>query len=201
MYKAHLFAVLKLRHWALLVLVATALISPLAQADTVYTYTGNPFENFGPSNSGTIPTCPPICSISGSMVLTSPIDFTDFQLIQVLSFSFTDQDSVLTSSNADGFISVAGDGFGNISQWALDIGEGTGPVQLETINFEGGSTDSSGAPSQGFVFVAGNPGVWTSSTVETPEPSVLALQILGLIFACLFSLRAGSASARSILAP
>jgi hypothetical protein len=201
MYKAHLFAVPKLRHWALLVLVATALISPLAQADTVYTYTGNPFENFGPSNSGTIPTCPPICSISGSMVLASPIDFTDFQLIQVLSFSFTDQNSVLTSSNADGFISVAGDGFGNISQWALDIGEGTGPVQLETINFEGGSTDSSGAPSQGFVFVAGKPGVWTSSTVETPEPSGLALQIIGLIFACLFSLRAGSVPARSILAP
>jgi len=185
MYKAHLFAVPKLRYWASLALVATALISPLARADTVYTYTGNPFENFGPSNSGTIPTCPPICSISGFMVLASPIDFTDFRLVQVLSFNFTDQNTVLTSSNADGFISVAGDGFGNISQWVLDIGEGTGPVQLETINFEGGSTDSSGAASQGFVFVAGNPGVWTSSTVATPEPSVLTLQVLGLILACL----------------
>ena len=185
MYKALLFAVPKLRYWASLALVATALISPLARADTVYTYTGNPFENFGPSNSGTIPTCPPICSISGFMVLASPIDFTDFRLVQVLSFNFTDQNTVLTSSNADGFISVAGDGFGNISQWVLDIGEGTGPVQLETINFEGGSTDSSGAPSQGFVFVAGNPGVWTSSTVATPEPSVLTLQVLGLILACL----------------
>jgi len=156
-----------------LALVATGLISPLARADTVYTYTGNPFENFGPSNAGTIPTGPPICSISGFMVLLSPIDFTDFRLVQVLSFSFTDQNTVLTSSNADGFISVAGDGFGNISQWVVDIGEATGPVQLETINFEGGSTDSSGAPSQGFVFVAGNPGVWTSTTVATPEPSVL----------------------------
>jgi hypothetical protein len=184
MIKAHLLPVPKLRCWVLFALLV-GLIAPLAQADTVYTYTGNPFDNFGPSNSGAIPTCPPICSISGFMVLASPIDFTDFQLVQVLSFSFTDQNTVLTSSNADGFISVAGDGFGNISQWVLDIGEGTGPVQLETINFEGGSTDSSGAPSQGFVFVAGKPGVWTSSTVETPEPSVLTLQILGLILSCL----------------
>jgi hypothetical protein len=92
------------------------------------------------------------------MVLASPIDFTDFPSVQVLSFSFTDQNTVLTSSNADIFISVAGDGFGNYAQWSLDIGEGTSPVQLETINFMGGSTDSSGAPFQGFVFVSGKPG-------------------------------------------
>jgi len=45
-----------------------------------------------------------------------------------------------------------------------------------------GSTDSSGAPFQGFVFVSGKPGVWTSSTVATPEPSVLTLQVLGLLW-------------------
>jgi len=129
-----LFPVPRVTYWAALALVATALIAPLAQADTVYTYTGNPFDNFGPSNSGTIATCPPICSISGLMVLASPIDFTDFRLVQVLSFSFTDQNTVLTSGNAaDTFVNVAGDGFGNISQWVLDLGEGTGPVQLETI--------------------------------------------------------------------
>src|SRR6267154_5153173 len=187
-----LFPVPRVTYWAALALVATALIAPLAQADTVYTYTGNPFDNFGPSNSGTIATCPPICSISGFTVLASPIDFTDFRLVQVLSFSFTDQNTVLTSSNAaDTFVNVAGDGFGNISQWVLDLGEGTGPVQLETINFMGASTDSSGAPSQGFDFVAGKPGVWTSSTVATPEPSVLTLQVLGLILACLCSRTAG----------
>ena len=194
MHKTRLFPVSGFTYLASLALVAMALIAPSTRADTVYTYTGNPFENFGPSISGTIPTCPPICSISGSMVLASAIDFTDFRLVQVLSFSFTDQNTVLTSANADIFVSVAGDGFGNISQWVLDIGEGTGPVQLETINFMGASTDSSGAPLQGFVFVSGKPGVWTSSTVVTPEPSVLTLQVLGLVLACLWSrtaLRAG----------
>jgi hypothetical protein len=191
MYKPHLFPVPRLTYWASVALLATALIAPLTRADTVYAYTGNPFENFGPSLSGTIATCPPICSISGFLVLASPIDFTDFRSEQVLSFSFTDQNTVLTSSNADIFVGVAGDGFGNISQWDLDIGEGTGPVQLETINFMGGSTDSSGAPFQGFVFVSGKPGVWTSSTVATPEPSVLTLQVLGLILACLCSRTAG----------
>jgi hypothetical protein len=187
-----LFPVPRLTYWTALALVATALIAPLALADTVYTYTGNPFDNFAPSNSGTIATCPPICSISGFMVLVSPIDFTDFRLVQVLSFSFTDQNTVLISSNAaDTFVNVAGDGFGNISQWVLDLGEGTGPVQLETINFMGASTDSSGAPAQGFDSVAGKPGVWTSSTVATPEPSALTLQVLALILACLCSRTAG----------
>lgn len=81
------------------------------------------------------------------MVLASPVDFTDFRLVQVLSFSFTDQNTVETSSSTDIAAAVAGDGFGNISQWVLDIGEGTGPVQMETINFMGESGDSSGAPS------------------------------------------------------
>jgi len=191
MYKSQLFPVSRLTYWSSLALLATALVAPLARADTVYAYTGNPFENFGPSLSGAIATCPPICSISGLTALASPIDFTDFRSVQVLSFSFTDQNTVLTSSNADIFIGVAGDGFGNISQWVLDLGEGTGPVQLETINFMGGSTDSSGAPFQGFVFVSGKPGVWTSSTVATPEPSVRTLQVLGLILACLCSRTAG----------
>ena len=185
-----LLPVPRLTYWAALALVATVLVTPLARADTVYTYTGKPFDVFGPSNSGIIATCPPICSISGFMVLASPIDFTDFRLVQVLSFSFTDQNTVETSSNTDIVAAVAGDGFGNISQWALDIGEVTGPVQMETINFMGGSGDSSGAPSQGFVSGPG-PGVWTSSAVATPEPSVLTLQVLCLALACLCSWTAG----------
>ena len=72
----------------------------------------------------------------------------------------------------------------------LGYWEVTGPVQMETINFMGGSGDSSGAPSQDFVSVPG-PGVWTSSTVATPEPSVLTLQVLWLALACLCSWTAG----------
>jgi len=60
MYKSQLFPISKLTYWSSLALLATALVAPLARADTVYTYTGNPFENFGPSLSGTIATCPPI---------------------------------------------------------------------------------------------------------------------------------------------
>jgi len=128
MCKSQLFPISRLTYWSSLALLATALVAPLARADTVYTYTGNPFENFGSSLSGTVATCLPICFVSGFMVLASPIDFTHFPSVQVL----TDQNTVLTSSNADIFIGVAGDGFGNIAQWNLDIGEGTGPVQLET---------------------------------------------------------------------
>jgi hypothetical protein len=72
---------------------------------------------------------PPVCNISGQIVLTSPVDFTDFRLVQVLAFSFTDGNTVMSSSDNPPVFAVfalAGDGFGGILQWALDIGEGTG---------------------------------------------------------------------------
>lgn len=162
-------------------LALTALTATLAKADAVYTYTGPLFDNFGTSNFGTVATCPPVCSVSGFIVLESPVDFTDYRLVQVLAFSFTDGNTVMTSSDIPPVFSVfalAGDGFGGISQWAVDIGEGTGPVQIEAINFMGASTDSVGSPSQGFDFVSGQPGVWTLTSVTTPEPPTLLLQVV-----------------------
>jgi len=166
-----------------LLVAFAALAAPLAQADAVYTYIGQPFDNFGPSNFGTVATCPPVCSISGYIVLASPVDFTDFRLVQLLAFSFTDGNTVLTSSdNPPVFsaVALAGDGFGGISQWVVDIGEGTGPVQLEAVNIPEGAGDSSGWPTQGFDFVA-KPGTWTLTSVPTPEPPTLMLQVVGLL--------------------
>jgi hypothetical protein len=167
-------------------LALTMLTAPLAKADAVYTYTGPLFENFGTGNFGTVATCPPVCSVSGFIVLASPVDFTDFRLVQLLAFSFTDGNTVMTSSdNPPVFaeVALAGDGFGGISQWVVDIGEGTGPVQIETINFMGASTDSSGSPSQGLDFVSGKPGVWTLSAVATPEPPLLVMQVVTMLVA------------------
>ena len=168
-----------------LLVVFAALASPLAQADAVYTYTGPLFETFGTGNFGEVATCPPVCSISGQIVLASPVDFTDFRLVQVLAFSFTDGNTVMTSSDIPPVFSVfalAGDGSGGIAQWALDIGEGTGPVQIESINLVGETPgDSVGSPSQGFDFVSGQAGVWTLISVTTPEPPTLLLQVVGLL--------------------
>jgi hypothetical protein len=112
--------------------------------------------------------------------------------VQVLAFSFTDGNTVMTSSDNPPLFSafaLAGDGSGGISQWIVDIGEGTGPVQIETINFMGGSTDSSGSPSQGLDFVSGQPGVWTLTAVTTPEPPTLALDVAALLGFLIYCLR------------
>jgi hypothetical protein len=176
-----------------LLVVFAVFAAPLAQADAVYTYTGPLFENFGAGNFGTVATCPPVCSVSGFIVLASPVDFTDFRLVQLLSFSFTDGNTVMTSSDNPpvfAVVALAGDGFGGISQWAIDIGEGTGPVQIESINLIGETPgDSSGSPSQGFDSVSGKAGVWTLSAVTTPEPPTLMLQVVGILGLLIYWLR------------
>src|SRR6266480_7424866 len=81
-------------------------LAPPAQADTVYTYTGNPFDVF----FGV--TCPPLCSLSGYIVVAAPIDFQDFRFEPVLAYSFTEskittpvlgwlEDSVVRSDSPD----------------------------------------------------------------------------------------------------
>jgi len=160
--------------WVLFALMLAASVP--VKADTVYTYTGNPF------NSGSL-TCPPVCSISGFFTLSSPITFTDFELVIPLSYSFTDGNTIRTSANPAGFNSfaVSGDGSGNISRWVIDLGEES-DVQLETLFFlDNLSTDSSGSAA-GLAFVANEPGIWTTSTITTPEPSGLALLIAGIAF-------------------
>jgi hypothetical protein len=106
--------------------------------------------------------------------------------VRVLAFSFTDGNTVMSSSDNPPVFAVfalAGDGFGGILQWALDIGEGTGPVQIESINLTGEIPgDSSGSPSQGFDFVSGKAGVWTLRAVTTPEPPLI-LQSLAILLA------------------
>ena len=76
---------------------------------------------------------------------------------------------------------MSGDGSGNISRWVIDLGEGS-DVQLETLFFlDNSSTDNSGS-ADGFAFVANEPGIWTTSTITTPEPSGFALLLAGIAF-------------------
>lgn len=160
--------------WVLFALMLA--VSVPVKADTVYTYTGNPFNML----SGSL-TCPPVCSISGFFTLSSPITFTDFELVTPLNYSFTDGNTIRTSATPAGLngFAVSGDGSGNISRWVIDLGEGS-DVQLETLFFlDNSSTDSSGSAA-GLAFVANEPGIWTTSTITTPEPSGLALLLAGI---------------------
>ena len=104
-------------------------LAPPAQADTVYTYTGNPFDVF----FGV--TCPPLCSLSGYIVVAAPIDFQDFRFEPVLAYSFTDGITTLTASNSTifGGIGVSGDGLGNISRWVIEVQGTSSPVEMEPL--------------------------------------------------------------------
>jgi hypothetical protein len=61
---------MKITPWPLLpgLVMGLCLFAASARADTIYTYTGNPFTVF----SG-LDACPPVCNISGSFNLASPL--------------------------------------------------------------------------------------------------------------------------------
>ena len=151
-------------------------LCPVAAADTIYTYTGNPFNQF----SGGA-TCPPICSISVSLTLAQPLpgDLPFLTLISPLSFSFTDGNTTITQQNQS-FMSflVTTDSQGNIEAWDMEVSSGN-PffgifLELQTIGFfKDFSEDHTNLAA-----VVNNPGTWTSTSV--PEPSSLLLFGAGL---------------------
>jgi hypothetical protein len=97
------------------------LLAASARADTVYTYTGNPFTAF----SG-VDVCPPVCNISGSFTLASPLATNlPFGTITPTAFSFTDGSITLTGGVSR--FEVATDSSGDISFWEIALGGQVGP--------------------------------------------------------------------------
>jgi hypothetical protein len=177
---------MKITPWPLLpgLVMGVCLFAASARADTIYTYTGNPFAVF----SG-LDACPPVCNISGSFTLASPLAANlPFEAITPTAFSFTDGSVAVT----EGRFEVATDSGGNISFWEIALGSGQpfGPgvcTSLDTVRDPVGSPQdnsinvvcSTDAPI-GTALVNANPGRWSSSTV--PEPGTLILVGIGLLY-------------------
>src|SRR6266852_9607446 len=79
-----------------LVIGSLALFATVSEANTVYTYTGNPFNQFFSA------TCPPECDISGSFTVSAPLapNLTSLFIFTPNSFSFTDGIVTVTQTNA-----------------------------------------------------------------------------------------------------
>jgi hypothetical protein len=139
--------------FSLLVFVGTA------SADSVWTYAGNTMTGCN-------------CALDGSVTVDSSGNPT--------AWDFTDGTHSLTQANSAGAINLPGTEFFPTA-WFVDL-SGVGLFihsQFDGSAFE--SNDSFSGP--GFAEgEQGNPGVWTSRVVGTPEPATGLLVAGGLLF-------------------
>lgn len=173
----------------IVVVFAIVLFASPSKADTIYTYTGNPFTDF--FNTA----CPPTCNMSGFFTLSSPLapNTVVFNLIPD-SFSFTDGSVTITDTNAT--VSPFGSGqfsdfwvttnsLGNIVVWNTQFFSGPN-FMFSGTNPPGcvgcGVIDTSGAfvnTVVGSAFVNDNPGTW--SVTPVPEPGSVLFITTGLL--------------------
>lgn len=174
-----------------IVLAAVILFVPsVCMASPVtYTYTGNPYADFGGI------ACPPHCSLSGSFTVSASIGDNFDGSITPTSFSFTDGSLTISNSNlASGFFLIITNSVGQITGWGIDVvtnnNDGTqnflitGTANLLALTTDQTILDSISGVSLGpFAENFNDPGTWTSSSVSgtTPEPSSLLLLGTGLL--------------------
>ena len=161
----------------LLGLVLTTGLAASASADTVYSYTGNRFNEFANGY-----TCPAVCNVSGSFTLASPLaDNLNLQTISPVDFSFSDGSNVWNPSSTFSAFKISTDGSGDITGWELFyISFGAANPTLLSENCPGCTIADISlllSPNGPFAAVYGDPGTWTA----TPEPSTLLLFGTGLL--------------------
>lgn len=164
-----------------------------ANANTIYTYAGNPFNNFLGNyscNAGVGE-----CQITGSFTLAQPLaaNISTFTNVTPLAFSFTDGVNVWSQKNTtltalNGILIGSTDSHGNITSWDINLFQcptGACPfMATENINLPPADLTVNGAATTiTQAYLLGMPGTWsmTTTTAPTPEPASLLLLSTGLI--------------------
>jgi hypothetical protein len=162
--------------------------SSSARANSIYTYTGNAFNEFPDADVG----CPPVCNVMGSFTVAQALDPNlNLTTITPLSFSLASGGVTLTDGvPADTSLQVSTDASGAIVDWSWVVsGPANAPIaRILTSNIPGTIVaDDVRLSSYGVVpppfygrrvgQVSNNPGTWTT----TPEPTSVILLGSGLL--------------------
>lgn len=164
---------------------------PNADAETVYTYTGKPFNDLRNGH-----TCPPVCRVTGWFAVPEPLapNLSDV-VVTPTTFALSSGGITLTDGiPADSSLAVFTDASGNISNWSwVEVGPPSSPVArilTEDTSFTPGGIvaddvrfGSNPPPLVGPVagLVENDPGTWSSA--QAPEPAAASLFLAGLIIA------------------
>jgi hypothetical protein len=197
---------------SLAVLATVIVLTPSPnRADTVYSYTGIPFDFFQNAS------CPPTCNMTGSFTVASPLapNITGMPAFTPLSFSFTDGSTTFTNVNSTLFASFAvnTNATGSITDWGINlIGPGSGgglftffdhsAAFQQGVNVQSYEVESCVSQVEGVGCNTG--GTWSvGTTVPSPEPSTSTLLCAGILLALISPLlrrlygQANSASANA----
>lgn len=157
-----------------------------ANANTTYTYTGNPFTSFAGSYACTAGAGE--CGITGSFTVTQalPANLNTITTINPLSFSFTDGVNTWSPTNttfgaAIGISIYATGSSGSVTQWSIFLSQCPFPfscLQMTSTSVDLPPFDVSGngaLPNQ--ATNVNMPGTWsmTTTSAATPEPASLVL--------------------------
>jgi hypothetical protein len=166
---------------ASLLLMLGSAAPAVADSFTQYTYTGKVFTTQFENS------CPPICKITGSFIVASPLAANlNNATITPLSYSFTDGVTILTQANSqiENFDFFSTNGVGAIKQWDIFL---CAPgcidfTQLIATTTEGSFIDLTANFVTGAESDSEKKGKWTAQSVNVPEPAVLVLLLVGLLF-------------------
>ena len=157
---------MRLRKFVLL--AGLAMFTLPMMANTIYTYTGNPFTTV----SGAYTTSD---FVSGSLTFGSPIGANYSGNVVPISFSFTDGLQTINAGCQICYFNVSTDANGVFTDWTVEVFSVLGII-----------VTNSGSDQGIFVMDVGrnlhDPGSWTSAEVSpVPEPSTLALLGTGVL--------------------